>query len=81
MVEITEEMRNTLDPVVDRVVNALRELELDYPESSTEGNFNYIITQAITQIYTSGVYQDMVDVVGMLETVKLDFYRRMNDAN
>lgn len=73
MLQIDPELQTTLDPAVDRVVNALRELELDYPESSTEGNLNYIISRVLTEVYTNGGYAAINDAVGVLECVKHRF--------
>ena len=74
---VKPELRSTLDPAVDRVVNALRELELDYPESCTEGNLNYVISSILNTVYTNGGYKAINDAVGVLECVKQEFYRRM----
>ena len=74
---ISQDLRPTLDPVVDRAVNALRELELDYPECSTEGNLNYLISRILSHVYTNGGYKAINDAVGVLECVKLEFYRRV----
>ena len=74
---VKPELRSTLDPAVDRVVNALRELELDYPESCTEGNLNYVISSILNTVYTNGGYKAINDAVGVLECVKQEFYRRV----
>lgn len=73
---VNPDLRGTLDPVVDRVVGALRELELDFPESCTEGNLNYIISRVLAEVYTNGGYKAINDAVGVLECIKLEFYRR-----
>lgn len=74
---VKQEYRDVIDPAVDRVVNALRELELDYPEGSTEGNLNYAISRILSIVYTNGGYKAINDAVGVLECAKQEFYRRV----
>jgi hypothetical protein len=74
---INNDLRSTLDPVVDHIINALRELELDFPESSTEGNLNYIISRVLNGVYTNGGYKAINDAIGVLECIKQEYYRRV----
>ena len=75
MIDVNPEFTTTLDAAVDRVVNALREIELDYPESSTEGNLNDIISRVLDTVYMGSGYRAVNDAVGVLECVKQEFYR------
>lgn len=82
MAYVSPELRRTLEPVVDRVIDALRELELDFPESSTEGNLNYIFSRVLAGVYHGGGYKGINDAIGVLECAKLEFYRRVGaDVN
>lgn len=82
MAYVSPELRRTLEPVVDRVIDALRELELDFPESSTEGNLNYIFSRVLADVYHGGGYKGINDAIGVLECAKLEFYRRVGaDVN
>lgn len=75
---IIQDKRNVLDGAIDEVVNALRELESDDPSNSFAGNLNYVVTSIIARSYGSGVrYDDINEIVGMLECAKLEFYRRV----
>lgn len=81
MLTVNPELQPSLDATVDQAVNTLRELESDFPESSIEGNLNYIITKVLTEIYTSGEYDDLNDAIGMLECVKHRFLTSIQTRN
>jgi hypothetical protein len=73
---ITKEKRPELDRVVDELRNVLRNYELDDPDSNnTEGNINYVFTKLLMTVYSPTRYQHINDVVGLLECVKLEYYR------
>lgn len=74
---INPEYREFLDPAIDHLANALRELECDYPESNVEGNINYAISKLMDSMYRNGGYRAINDAIGVLECVKLEFYRRL----
>lgn len=73
---IAQEKREILDKAVAVVVDALRQLESDDPQNNFEGCMNYTITKLINVAYTKTSYRDINDVVGVLECVKQEFYRR-----
>lgn len=73
---VKQHYREALDPVVDATVQVLRNLELDFPEGNFEGNVNYLISKILSKVYTSGGYRGINDAVGVLECIKLEFYRR-----
>lgn len=41
-----------------------------------DGHINYFITRIIDQVYGSGGYAEFNRALGVLEAVKLEFYRR-----
>ncbi len=74
---IKQDKRDVLDPHVDLLLNELRGLESDDPSNNMEGNLNYIITRMLKRIYVGGGYRAINDAVGMLESCKLEFYRKV----
>jgi len=72
---ITQDKRDVLDPSIEQVLHALRQLESDDPSNNTEGNLNYLITKLLFRVYSQS-YRDVNDAVGMLECCKLEFYRK-----
>ena len=74
---VQQPKRDVLDPIINDLHNALVGLELDDPSNNFEGNMNYIITKLITVCYTATSYREINDVVGMLECVKQEYYRRV----
>lgn len=72
---IVQDKRNHLDPHIDALLNALRELESDDPANSHAGNLNYAITRLLRGSY-SPRYAEINDAVGVLECVKQEFYRK-----
>lgn len=69
--------REVLDPVVDELLNSLRELESDDPVNSMAGNLNYVFTRLLNRVYSTPRYDDINEAVGVLECCKLELYRRL----
>lgn len=76
---ITQQKRATIDPVVEALHRVLIDLELDDPNNNTEGNLNYTITRLLKLVYgdTTASYRDVNDIIGVLECIKLEYYRKM----
>lgn len=75
---IKQYKREVLDSAIDEVVNALRELESDDPANSFAGNLNYLISSILYKSYGGQPrYDDINEIVGMLECCKMEFYRRI----
>ena len=75
---INEDKRMVLNEYIDQLINAIRELECDDPSNNTEGNINYIISSILNRVYVDSLnYGSINDVIGVLECVKLEFYRRV----
>lgn len=72
---IIEDKRRHLDPHIDSLLNALRELESDDPTNVHCGNLNYVITRLLTVSYGQR-YAEINEAVGVLECAKLEFYRK-----
>lgn len=73
---IAQSKRDLLEQPIEAVRDALRQLESDGPENNFEGNMNYIISTLIDRCYKVS-YRDINDVVGMLDCVKQEYYRRV----
>jgi hypothetical protein len=73
---IKQDKRDVLDPHIDGLLNALRELESDDPSNNMEGNLNYLITVLVKRTMGNG-YRGINDAVGMLESCKLEIYRKV----
>ena len=74
---IKQTKREVLDPIIDPVLNALRELESDDPSNNTEGNINYIFTRILHRVYPGKSYREVNDAVGILECCKQEYYHRI----
>jgi len=74
---IKQEKRTPLDRPINDLHRALVDLELDDSNNNMEGNLNYTITRLLKLVYgqTTASYRDVNDVVGLLECIKLEFYR------
>lgn len=55
---------------------------LNQPVPQTAGELNYLITKIVTRYYSDhgGGYARGNDIIGALEGVKLEFYRRLLSA-
>ena len=73
---ITYSKRDVLDGPVDQLRNALRELESDDSDNNMEGNINYAVTSLLLSVYGNINYRAINDVMGVLESIKQEFYRR-----
>lgn len=73
---IKQEKRHVLDPHIENLLNALRELESDDPTNNMEGNINYTITKILKRVYGGGGYAGINDAMGMMFSCALEFYRK-----
>lgn len=68
---INEKNREALDPAITRLVDELDKLVCD------DGDVNYTITKIITACYPPISYMCLNKAMGVLESVKQEFYRRV----
>ncbi|MDE1830600.1 MAG: hypothetical protein KGI25_09785 [Thaumarchaeota archaeon] len=73
---IKQEKRDVLNPAIDAVVSALRQLESDDENNNFEGNVNYVFSSIIAKAYDTS-YRSINDVVGGLTCVKDEYYARV----
>jgi hypothetical protein len=73
---IVQYKRHHLDPHIDNLLNALRELESDDPANTHCGNLNYVFTRILNASYTQR-YAEINEAVGVLECCKLELYRKL----
>lgn len=73
---IVTEKREVLNPAIDEMLNALRELESDDPMNDMGGNLNYVITVLLKRCYGEK-YSEMAQAVSVLEMAKLEYYRKV----
>ena len=73
---ITQCKREVLNPAIDQLLNALRELECDDPSNDMGGNLNYAFTKILHQCYGER-YAEMAQAVSVLEMCKLEYYRKV----
>jgi hypothetical protein len=74
---ITTEKREALDASIESTLDAMRQLESDDPQNSTAGCLNYIFTRLLVGTYSAPRYDDINEMVGVLECCKLEIYRRL----
>lgn len=74
---IKQTNREVIDPAIEEILTALRELESDDPTNSMAGNINYLFTRILNRVYSSPRYDDINEVVGILGCCQQEFYRRV----
>jgi hypothetical protein len=74
---IKQDKRDPFDPIIDQLHNELVNAECDDDSNNTEGNLNYIITRLLMKVYSSPSYREINDAIGMLESCKLEYYRKV----
>lgn len=70
-----DEFRAIVDPAVDAVIGSLREIVCDYPETEDEHILTYALLKLMNNLYSSGKHSDVTTVLGILETVKQEYFR------
>jgi hypothetical protein len=78
---ITAQQREALEPALSDMAAQLQHARTsgEIPASGLDGALNYIITRLLHEAYgvkASPHYQDFNAAVGVLESVKLELYRR-----
>lgn len=71
---IKEDRRETLDPYIDQIVEILKCMD------AKDGDYNYLITRILASGFDLGKdpkYSKINTVVGVLECIKLELYRRV----
>jgi len=77
---ITKEKRHQLDGEIETLHHALVGLELDDTSNNMEGNINYVLTRLLMMVYgdkETTCYSHINDALGLLESVKMEFYRKV----
>ena len=70
---IKQEERKKYERVLSDLVHLLEEI----PEENRDGHINYIVTVLLKRLYRPPTYRRYNKAIGVLECVKLEFYRRI----
>jgi hypothetical protein len=70
---IKQEERKKYEPVLSDLVHLLEEI----PEENRDGHINYIVTVLLKRLYRPPSYRRYNKAIGVLECIKLEFYRRI----
>jgi hypothetical protein len=70
---IKQEERKKYERVLSDLVHLLEEI----PEENRDGHINYIVTVLLKRLYRPPTYRKYNRVIGVLECIKLEFYRRI----
>ena len=69
---VKPEIRVKYEKVLDELIGILKSLPVD----EVDGELNYVVTKILKQIYPVRYFQ-INKAIGVLECVKLEFYRRV----
>lgn len=72
---IAEDLRKSINPIIEDLINTITKLELNNA-GSRAGVLNYTITYLIKALYNTK-YSEINEAIGMLECVKQEYYRRI----
>lgn len=72
---IKQEMRPAIDARIDPLVESITHI-VDGDDKLLKGVMNYTITTLLNRVYAVDSYSNFNDVIGIVEDVKLEFYRR-----
>lgn len=71
---IDQKLRDEIDPAIDELIAAISQTEARC-HGSLEGMLNYAMTRILVIEHSD--YRSIVRILGTLEAVKLEYYRRM----
>ena len=69
---IKSEKRKKYENIIQELVGVLRSL----PPEEVDGDLNYVVTKLLKEVYPLRYYH-INKAVGVLECIKLEFYRRV----
>lgn len=70
-------IKANLRPKIDSKLNPLLTLLQEYDETDIDGIVNYVITRIIKTQYPPKSYRKLNSAIGVIESVKQEFYRRV----
>jgi predicted type IV restriction endonuclease len=70
---IKQDKRKIYEKALTELVHLLREV----PEEERDGHINYIVTVLLKRLYQPPNYRRYNKAIGVLECIKMEFYRRM----
>ena len=75
---IKPEDRKRYDDLVDQLAVIIDDYQEQYAQA-VGGQLNYVITSLVQKVYKDyrPSYQDINEVIGVLECAKMEFYRRV----
>ena len=71
---IKPSQRSEIDDLIAQLAAKIKEIA---PSPNTDGVMNYTITTLVHKVYNQTNYKTINNVVGMLECVKQEYYRRV----
>jgi len=74
---IKEEHRKLLDPIINDLKRDIVNITLDDESVNLECVINYTLTKLLSMMYSAKTYDEINDVIGMLECCKLEYYRKV----
>lgn len=77
---IKQEYRNQIDPVIDELLDVVRDIDSGNPFSDKLcGIANYIVTRVACELLNNNSYDSLSNIVKTLECSKLEVVRRLLD--
>jgi len=61
----------------ERTLAELVDLLHEVPEEERDGHINYVVTVLLKRVYRPPNYRRYNKAIGVLECIKMEFYRRM----
>lgn len=77
---IDQTQRDLLNPIIDELVDMIVSMKLDDETINVEGCLNYSVTKILHRVYgnsQSTRYSELNNAVGLLECIKLEYYRKV----
>lgn len=73
---ITDNYRRELDTEIDAFIKKINEIHAKNPAQTRDGLLNYSFTRILNFVYPKTKYHDLNELIGMLECLKLEYYRK-----
>lgn len=73
---ITDNYRRELDAEIEAFIAKVNQIHAKNPEQTRDGLLNYSFTRILNHVYPKTKYHELNEIVGVLECLKLEYYRK-----
>ena len=73
---ISKKHRVPLEPAIDALADTIQSVYSANEAQQKDGLVNFAVTELLNKLYPNARYTDLNEIVGVLECIKLEYYRK-----